>query len=466
MKKEDINILLVDDEEMIVEQLSHYLTNCGFNIDGESDPNEAVKLVKTKSYDMVITDLKMPQVSGMDIIKMVKETNKEALILIITGFATTDSAIEAIQYGVYDYIRKPFRFTELEGVINRAAEKIILKRENEKLNERIKRMLNYVTTLFDISSLLYQVNDFNEIINMILDTITEGLRIEKVAILLGNDNNQQYKIHKSRGLEDDFSKNLTIDPTSKINGVALKEHEPTMIEAIGKQLQINGHRYEMETGLINCVFLPISFRNRLLGYFCLFNVRDQYLSIEDELKLLKILATQTAPIFISQNIATEKDDHKIQDLEHITRSLIEDSISEGKQKNRNIYYIQLKIIPRGGLPLEANYDNLHQKLDQIINSEIQKQADIVWQSFDSVFIVLFESSPVEAELTCANIRTGVEDLFSADNSDPVLSVNYTIAAYPKDGQTFSEILNSMKQKFYSGSTNIFINKQRDPEKGL
>jgi len=465
MKKEDVNILLVDDEEMIVEQLSHYLTSCGFSIDGESDPNKAVEMVKSKSYDMVITDLKMPQISGMDIIKLVKETNKDALILIITGFATTDSAIEAIQYGVYDYIRKPFRFTELEGVVNRAAEKIILKRENEILNERIKRMLNYVTTLFDISSLLYQINDFNEIINMILDTITEGLKIEKVAILLGDKDDHQYVIHKSRGLNGEI-KHLTLESTSKINDTALKEHEPTMIKSIGKELQVNGRRYEMESELTNCIFLPISFRNRLLGYFCVFDMQGQYLSIEDELKLLKILATQTAPIFISQNIITEKDDHKTRDLVQFTQGLIEDSILESKQKNRSVYFLQLKVIPRGGLPLETNYENLHQQLDEIINSEITKQADIVWQNFDSVFIVLFESTPVEAEMTCANIRTKVEDLYSADNNNPVLSINYTIAAYPKDGETFTEIINSMKQKYYSGSTDFFVDKPGDHEQGL
>src|SRR6056297_2523396 len=100
MNRKDINILLIDDEEIIVEELSNYLEHCGYNIKGLCDPKKAVEMIKSDNFDMVITDLRMPDVSGMEIVKLVKNENEDTLVLIITGYADTDSAIEAIQQGV------------------------------------------------------------------------------------------------------------------------------------------------------------------------------------------------------------------------------------------------------------------------------------------------------------------------------------------------------------------------------
>lgn len=110
---------------------SCFLEQFGYNVQGFTDSKVAVEKIKKERYDIVVTDLKMPDVTGMDIAKTVKQYSPETLTFIITGFATVDSVIEAIQHGVYDYIRKPFKFKEIKIGIERAVEQILLKEKIE-----------------------------------------------------------------------------------------------------------------------------------------------------------------------------------------------------------------------------------------------------------------------------------------------------------------------------------------------
>ena len=129
MQLKKISILVIDDEHIIVDILTTYLQNNGFVVTGLTDPQEALKYIGKENYDIVLTDLMMPHISGMDIMKAVKQTGHDTEVIIFTGFASIDTAIEAIQYGVYDYIRKPIELKEIKVVIDRAAEKLFLRRE-------------------------------------------------------------------------------------------------------------------------------------------------------------------------------------------------------------------------------------------------------------------------------------------------------------------------------------------------
>lgn len=457
MQKEEINILVIDDEEMIVKQLSLYLDKCGYRVSGESDPTRAVQRIRSTVFDMVITDLKMPKISGMDIVKLVKENYPDTLILIITGYATADSAIEAIQYGVYDYIRKPFVFSELKGIVDRAAEKIFLKRENDALNERIRRMLTYVTTLFDISSILYQVTDFDVVINMIMDTVTEGLNIDKVGIFLNGNGTKTFKHYQSRGLSKQLLEKWELDPQTSLNDIQLHSDSPTVIENIGSGLTINGQTVELAQELKNCVVLPIIYYDRLLAYLVACDIDDEHLSFKDVLKLLNILATQAAPLFLTRDVSTREDQYNIRDLDKITRHIIEEYVLAAKKESRNVYFIQMRVIPGRDISIKIDFEQMQRDFEEIIKSEIYPSSEIVWQSFDSVLIVLNDGTPVEAELACANIRSRLEELYLSDNSNPPFSVRYALMSYPKDGENADEIILGMKKKYYSSAIDHRLN---------
>ncbi len=286
------SILIIDDEQLIVDQLSLFLGKFGYNITGLSDSEEALKYIKENDYDIVLTDLKMPVVSGMDIIKAVKEKNSETELVIMTAFATVDSAIEALQYGVYDYIQKPFKFKEIQVIISRAAEKVYLKRENIALNKKIQQMLSYITMLYDISSILYQIPDFNVVSDMILDTLTEGMKVKKAALFLYDESSGVFKIIKQRGLSNSFVNRFKFQNESTINNINISLIETTNVLNLKNGIKINGTNLKGDDVLNRCVLFPIRYLEKLLGYIGIFQIQGNIFSKEDEIKLLNILATQ------------------------------------------------------------------------------------------------------------------------------------------------------------------------------
>ncbi|MFQ5335854.1 MAG: response regulator, partial [Flavobacteriales bacterium] len=189
-------VLVVDDDRMITELLFTYLPQFNFEVTAYTDSQKALEAIRENRYDVVLTDLVMPVVSGMEIVKAVSETDYDTQIIIATGFATAESAIKAVRYGVYDYIRKPFTPSEIRIVLSRAVEKLRIMRDNIRLQTRIEKMLSNMTMLHNISTILYQVTDFDLIVEMVLDTITEGFAIEKVGLFLYNPKASRYEIYR------------------------------------------------------------------------------------------------------------------------------------------------------------------------------------------------------------------------------------------------------------------------------
>jgi DNA-binding NtrC family response regulator len=204
MNPENISVLIVDDEESIVEQLVFFFNTLGYSTTGLNDPEEALELLHKQAFDIIMTDLKMPRISGMDLIQAIKLLHYDSKIIIFTGYATTDSAIEALKQGVYSYILKPYDLQELRTTVENAATQLYLQRENIILNQKIKTMFEYMSTLYDIVSILYQVSDFDLTMEMILDTLKEGIKVEKAFISLLNEENTLYAIHSASGLPDQF----------------------------------------------------------------------------------------------------------------------------------------------------------------------------------------------------------------------------------------------------------------------
>jgi DNA-binding NtrC family response regulator len=134
----DFKILVVDDNRELREILEEYLRGEGDNVEGASNGKEALEKYRDNYYDLIITDLNMPELAGMELIKTVQQENEITEFVIITGYASMDSAVEAIKIGAFDYIVKPFRMEELMVVVKNVREKVRLKKLNTQLYDTLK----------------------------------------------------------------------------------------------------------------------------------------------------------------------------------------------------------------------------------------------------------------------------------------------------------------------------------------
>ncbi len=136
-------ILIVDDDELIIESFERFFQESEniFDIDKTSDSREALRFIEQRNYDLVITDIVMPEVDGIQVLRKVKEVQPESEVILITAYSSTGSALDAMHFGAFDYITKPFDLSELKIRIMRAINKrkAVLEKQN-KINE-IERLL-------------------------------------------------------------------------------------------------------------------------------------------------------------------------------------------------------------------------------------------------------------------------------------------------------------------------------------
>ena len=130
-------ILVVDDEQGLREVLNIMLKRSGYAVTLASDGEEAISHLQREIFDLVITDLKMPKVGGLEVLKAVKASSPETVVLMITAFSSAESAVEAMKHGAYDYLTKPFQVDEVQLIIRNAMERRRLSTENMLLKREL-----------------------------------------------------------------------------------------------------------------------------------------------------------------------------------------------------------------------------------------------------------------------------------------------------------------------------------------
>ena len=131
-------ILIVDDEQSMREMLSIMLRKEGYDVHTAANGEIALDVLQREIFDLVITDVRMAQVDGIEVLRAVKELSPETVVLMITAYASTETAVDAMKLGAYDYITKPFKNEEIRLVIQKALEKLRLRKENILLKREIE----------------------------------------------------------------------------------------------------------------------------------------------------------------------------------------------------------------------------------------------------------------------------------------------------------------------------------------
>ncbi len=177
-------ILVVDDEQSMRDFLAILLKKEGHEVVTAKNGSDAIRAIQAEIFDLVITDVKMPGADGMDVLKAIKEISPETVVIMVTAFATTETAVEAMKHGAYDYIIKPFKVDELKLIINNSLEKRFLRKENILLKREIESRAGFENfigksaPMLKVFALIRQVADSN---STVLITGESGTGKELVA---------------------------------------------------------------------------------------------------------------------------------------------------------------------------------------------------------------------------------------------------------------------------------------------
>lgn len=150
VEADKLRVLIVDDETSVRTLLSEVLQGQGYEVSVASSGEEAIDLARQKPFEIVITDMRMPGISGVEVIQHVKNINSECCVIVITAYASVESAVEAIRRGAYDYITKPFNIATMRIIVDRAAERQrLLKEARDKDKFEQLSILDSLTELFN-----------------------------------------------------------------------------------------------------------------------------------------------------------------------------------------------------------------------------------------------------------------------------------------------------------------------------
>ncbi|GMR05203.1 MAG: hypothetical protein BMS9Abin23_1149 [Thermodesulfobacteriota bacterium] len=144
-----IRVLMTDDDRNLRDLLEEALMDWGYEVRVAVSGEDALEKIKAERSDIVITDLRMPGMGGLKLLEKIKEYDEDILVIVITGYATIETAVKAIESGAYDYITKPFRLDELMVIMKNASNLLGLTARNRALLEKLDEAYGEIDNLKD-----------------------------------------------------------------------------------------------------------------------------------------------------------------------------------------------------------------------------------------------------------------------------------------------------------------------------
>src|SRR6185369_9459502 len=184
-------ILVVDDEKVIRDMLADFLGMEGYVVRTAEDGTSALGELTKGHYDLVISDLKMPRMGGIALLEEIGKTAPNALTVIMTGFGTVETAIEAMKRGAYDYVLKPFKLDEVVHVVQRGIEKQRMAAENIRLREAV--------SLYKVSEAIAASLSLDQVLETVADSCLHEVRGDLVSTWLDGGDGSFFERQNLRG---------------------------------------------------------------------------------------------------------------------------------------------------------------------------------------------------------------------------------------------------------------------------
>jgi len=276
--------LVVDDEKVIREILADFLSMEGFWVRTAEDGSAALVELSRQTYDLVLSDLKMPNMGGLELLEAIAKHTPHVVTVIMTGFGTVETAIDAMKRGAYDYILKPFKVEEVVHTIRRGLEKQKLQAENLRLKEAL--------SLYKVSEAIAASLSLDEVLETIADAALDEVDADQVVVLL--DNGEGGLFERTNDLSERFvhrGRLPGIDSAAIVRW--FEEDRPLRVHGIKAQ----GYFFagDAETvGPQSLVVTQLRMRNRALGYLCAVSYTRGKKFDEGQRKLLSIVANRAA----------------------------------------------------------------------------------------------------------------------------------------------------------------------------
>jgi response regulator RpfG family c-di-GMP phosphodiesterase len=284
---EQARILVVDDEKVIREILADFLTMEGYVVHAVEDGALALEELHKRSYNLVISDLKMPNLTGLELIQKIGEESIPVITVIMTGFGTVETAIEAMKKGAYDYILKPFKVEEVIHIVQRGLDRQRLQHENIRLKDAL--------SIYKISEAIATSLSVEKVLDLVLDATIDTVDADVVSLLLEDPKRAGRFAERMRKVSE------RADPGIEAPTLNLQEALPLFAE--DRPLLVHGSRSyqflespprELDRRLVSLCSIPLKLNGRIIGMLNAYSYTRGNKFSEGQRKMLYVLASRAA----------------------------------------------------------------------------------------------------------------------------------------------------------------------------
>ncbi len=314
-------ILVVDDEERMCLSLKSLLERNNYRIDFTTSAGEALNMLARKGYDIVITDIKMPDEDGISLLRKAKEIDPYVVVILMTGFASLETAKAAINRGAFDYLTKPLELEELLKSINKglASRQAEIEKQNlmkliSKSNEMLEERVNQLHALYRSAGIISETIDINILLQQIINLVAGVVGGKAGSIMLLDERKMFLRISATVGWEPNFDeiKDIRIGLNEGIAGYVAAKRESVIIDDIAADSRFKkANRDKYET--TSAISAPVIHRDELLGVINLNNKEGRQKFTIDDLRLLETFASNAAIAIVNARLF-EGNKRKLKEL--------------------------------------------------------------------------------------------------------------------------------------------------------
>ena len=340
-------ILIVDDDKIIRKITFEILNDAGYRVLEAAGSFEGLEMLKKEKVDAVLLDVVMPMESGFEMIPQIKGIDEDVAIIIMTGFASTDSAIEAIRKGAYDYIKKPVASEKLLHSIKNALERRQLTLENRSLVQTLEDRINKLELFQQIDDTISSTLDLNKLMEKTMDITKSVLKAEACSILLLDETTGELVFSVALGEKGDEVKEFRIKKGQGIAGWVLEHGKPLFIsDAQQDDRFFKG--IDKSTGFQtrSMVAIPLFVKEKIVGVIEVINkVGGAYFDEEDK-ETLVVMAGHIAIAIdnarMTEDLKRSKD--KIEEYNRNLESMVKKRTEELERANDELKSTQAQLL--------------------------------------------------------------------------------------------------------------------------
>jgi len=313
-------ILVVDDERGVRESLNILLSEDGHAIDLASNGLEALNYLVRDNYDLVLTDIRMPDMDGIALMKTIKEKwNERIPVIIITADTAIPSAVAAVKEGAIDFITKPFEIDRLRAAVNTALKNeeenlkaVIQQQEQEtrqlkQMNQKLDHAVFELAILHEIGKTINSTLEINKIVSIILEMARQALHADRARLLLYHQENREATLDLAYSVEEAHHQNYAALDKYVIDWV-LQSEKPLLLEDLEKLSYFKSHP-EARAGLVSLMVVPFKRKNRVIGVMLLANRASRPKFQDQDFQFTNTLANQASIAIENAQLYAELQDH-------------------------------------------------------------------------------------------------------------------------------------------------------------